>query len=137
MSRQRVLDLESEFHFLFSRSKASNANTGIIGISFTFRKKNSNGCRREASGTHTTGEYFLVTVFVDRNYIVCFQIVIRAATQCSVLRVKYAGIICVKQVFVAPIFIDLVLKINLHWPCAILSPILYNHPSKWRKKSKF
>ena len=68
MSRQRVLDLESEFHFLLSRSKASEANTGIIGILSHF-EKNSNGCRREASGTHTTGEYFLVTVFVDRTYI--------------------------------------------------------------------
>ena len=39
MSRQRVLDLESEFHFLFSRSKASDANIGIVGILSHFGKK--------------------------------------------------------------------------------------------------
>ena len=47
---------------------------------------------------------------------VCFQLVIRVATQCSVLRVKYAGMLGVKLVFIERIFTDLVAEINLRWP---------------------
>ena len=59
----------------------------------------------------------MLNEFVDlTGKNICFQLVIRAATQRSVLRIKYAGIICVKQVFIEKIFTDLAVEINLRLP---------------------